>query len=44
MAQQYLELKKAVRLFRTLLNQDVNNLNEIGREFLKVDLNVAKLW
>lgn len=43
-AQQYLELEKAMKLFQTLLNQDVNTLNAIGRKFLEVDMNVAKQW
>lgn len=43
-AQQYLELEKTMKLFQTLLHQDVKTMNSIGLKFLVTDLNIAKLW
>ena len=43
-AQQYVEMEKTMKLFQTLLQQDVKSMADIGQELLLADLKLATLW
>ena len=43
-AEQYVEMEKTMKLFKSLLQADLQTMNDIGEKFLLADLNLTALW